>query len=79
MIFEKLNELFDLLENEFPYTSMGDSFKGSHFLIKKDGMLILNTWWEGQAWQTGIQEKDLDNIPSLVQSVRDMIKTWPKK
>jgi hypothetical protein len=78
MLFKKLNELFDALEVKFPYSTMSSAFKGSHHLIKKDGMLILNVWVNGRLWQEGIEEHDLDDIPKLIDTINHMIETWPK-
>lgn len=77
-MFEKLNELFDALEVEFPYSTMSSGFKGSHHLIKKNGMLILVIWANGKAWKEGIESNDLDDVPKLVGSIRNMIDTWPE-
>lgn len=80
MIFEKLNELFDILEKEFPYSTMGNAFKGRHHIHKKDGIIILNTWYNGSLWQTGIDnEEDFNDLPKLITSIRLMIRNWEIK
>jgi hypothetical protein len=80
MLFEKLNELFDTLEKEFPYSTMSKEFKGKHHIHKKDGIIILNTWHGGRLWQTGIEsEDDFNDIPKLIAGIKNMIDNWDKK
>ena len=80
-MFEKLNELFTTLEKEFPYSTMSDTFKGSHHIYhNREGMIIIVVWANGKAWETGIEnEDDLKDIPKLITGIRNIVDTWDVK
>lgn len=77
-MFDKLNELFKLLEKEFPYSSMGPIFSGVHHIcVDRDGKLTLNVWANGRLWRTQIcNSDDFNNLQDLVDTVRSMVYDW---
>ena len=74
-MLNNLTDLFTELEKEFPYSSCGTKFLGSHHLIKdrNTGMLILNVWWENRVWKMGLTKEEDFDVKELVSSIREMI------
>lgn len=75
-MFEKINELFDALEKKFPYTDMGDGFRGNHHLFKRGDLLIVIVWAKGKAFRDIVEASDLEDIPKFIASISKMIDTW---
>jgi hypothetical protein len=70
----KLNELFDALQREFPYSTMGDDFKGNHNIVKtREGKVILYIWSNGKCWSARISDTDLDSPAGLIAHMKDYI------
>ena len=78
MLFEKLNELFDALENEFPYSTMAESFRGHHHLYSDNGKTILVVWYNKKAWSIELEDDDgnSDNVAPLIRKIKKYIKDW---
>lgn len=55
--------LLRALNDEFPLSTMGPDFKGTHALTLFNGELVANVYWNGQAWYAKITGDALMDEP----------------
>lgn len=68
---KELYQLFKTLENQFPYSTMSETFKGHHHLIlDREGRLMLNVWSNGRLYNYGLAGEDLTDLPKLVSEIK---------
>lgn len=82
-MYRELNELFDLLNKEFPLSTMGPDFKGSHSLRKNDEYLQLNIWSNGLCYPFCypfcMEENDFLDLPMLISFIKNRINQLEKE
>jgi hypothetical protein len=74
---DKLQELFIMLEDEFPYSSMGTKFRGAHHIQRNresNSALTLGIWWNGKAYDIYINDGELDDLQKFVGNLKTEIK-----
>ena len=81
IMFEKLHRLFAILEKEFPYSTMGEDFKGHHHIYReRTGTIVLMIWCNNKAWRISTDnEIDLFEIKKIIKELKQTIKNWDVK
>jgi len=51
--------LLSVLHEEFPLSTMGPDFKGTHTLALQEDGLYANIWWNGTSWYARISGEAL--------------------
>ena len=76
-MFEKLQELFKLLEEKFPYSTMSKEFRGKHHLTYFDGRVWINVWAENRLRRISVNKpEDFEDFDSIVMQFEQII--WNK-
>ena len=74
-MYKYLIDLFELLEKEFPYSTMKKDFKGHHGMCKtEDGKLMITIWSLDRCWTVILEEEsELKDTEGLITFAKKMM------
>ena len=77
-MFKQLKNLLNLLDKEFPYSTMNKDFKGKHGITNSDSGITIAIWYKDLNFPVYVSELDLENIDSFVKNTKKEIEEYFK-
>lgn len=71
---QNLKDFLTVLEKYFPYSTMGEDFKGKHnFTLGDDGNMVLCLWFNEMFYLVALDSNDFIYIEESIKALKDSL------